>query len=155
MQTAETPFVYVLSVGPSTSITTVPLPPVQETVIPLARVTVALFTGLTRVGKVGMVRFAVKEPTSAPPVPVKVKEPGTRELCPPFRRRLRFGWLEWKLPFGPFREIVAAPSQPDGARERNIAILVQVVIDVAGADGLIVDVGKEKGLRSSDCRWKP
>jgi hypothetical protein len=41
-------------------------------VMPLERVTVALFTGLVRVGDAGMVNVALNGPTSAPPVPVTV-----------------------------------------------------------------------------------
>jgi hypothetical protein len=72
VQTATAPLVLVLSVGLYTSIRTFPLPPVQVAVMPLERVTVALFTGLVRVGDAGMVNVALNGPTSAPPVPVTV-----------------------------------------------------------------------------------
>ena len=44
----------VLSVGLPTSTTTFPLPPAQVAVIPLERVLLALFAGLTNVGNAGI-----------------------------------------------------------------------------------------------------
>src|SRR5450755_1515289 len=112
LQTAAAPAVHKLSVQPFTSITTFPLPPpVQVTVIPSVRFTVALFTGLTRVGDAGMVMVALKAPTSAPPVPVTVYVPGVRNVpAVPMAARLWFVGTD-KLPLGPFTVTVEPPSR--------------------------------------------
>jgi hypothetical protein len=50
-----------------------PEPPVQLTVNPCARVTVASVFALVHTSGVGKLRLAVKAPTSLPPLPVNVK----------------------------------------------------------------------------------
>ena len=77
---AVAPLVFVLSVAAVIRRRTFPPPPVQVTVIPLDRVTVGEFSGLTRdVGNTGIGLSALKGPTFAPPVPVIAPASGIKK----------------------------------------------------------------------------
>jgi hypothetical protein len=80
-QFVEKPVEKLESVALTTCIQTLPEDvEVHVTVIPLARVTVVLFAGPVIVGSLASVKFAVKAPISAPPVPLTVKLPGMRNV---------------------------------------------------------------------------
>ena len=120
-QFAIEPIENMLSSALNMKISTFPVEPLpfQVTVRPLERVNarLAAAVGLSSVGDWGIVKFAVKAPTSAPPVPVIVYAPGTRKA--PAALRVTFVPPPWTaiVPFGPLIVKLEPPS--NGAKSLN------------------------------------
>src|SRR5579884_495390 len=106
-QAAIAPSVNALFNELSSRICTVPVEPFgfQVTVTPLERVTVAFgakFGPFVSLGDGGIVNVALKGPTSAPPLPLTVKVPGTRNVPAVLREMLLSVFaVRFILPFGP------------------------------------------------------